>query len=145
MQGICYRGVDGLEEQKEERRVVCGGKRERRGLLPQDQEAAFGLESRSLHSQTAADLLLQLTRNWKPALHWCVQLPAVLPRCSPLLLLQTDQKWAKRVLSLILPPSLSSLWQDLTGSQLAKNSGKCSLQAFSSGDTERSIGSASVA
>lgn len=77
-----------------------------KGLLPKDKEAASGLESRSLHSQPAAGLLLQLTRNQKPALRWWVLWPAVLPRCS--LLLQTDQKGAKSV-SFILPSSLQPL------------------------------------
>lgn len=74
MQEVCYRGVGRAGGAKGGEEGACEGARRRarrrKGLFPKDQESAFGLKSRSLHSQTAADwasaagaILLQFSRN----------------------------------------------------------------------------------
>lgn len=42
MQGICYRGVDGLEEQKEERRVCVEVKEREGGCYPKIRKLPLG-------------------------------------------------------------------------------------------------------
>ena len=122
MQEVCYRGVGraggakgaGMQRSKREKEVVT-----------QWSGSCLGPEPRSLHSQTAVAWLLLLLLllepyrcSWagtqKPALRWCgqglwyVQLPAVLHRCSLLLLLRLAHRpeAGKKVVSLFLPSSL---------------------------------------
>lgn len=69
-----------------------------------------------------------------------MQLPKIL--CSCFTAAAADIPEAGKSVSLFLPASLQPLTETC---QVAKESGKCSLQAFSSGDTEKSTGSAGVA
>lgn len=67
--------LEGLEAQKEGKRVSVEEQEGERSLLPKDQGAAFGLEPRSLHSQASADCGCYCWRHiagtQKPALRWC--------------------------------------------------------------------------
>lgn len=116
---------------------MCGEAAGRRGLLPRDQEASCLVAGAS--ASRAAGLLPRLTstlpRDPRPSPRLMAPHGArtcrvcCCPRSSTVALrLQTDHLW-RSVVSLSCHP-VSSLWQNLSESRLAKVSGKGSLQAF---------------
>lgn len=134
-QGVCYRGVEGLEEQNEERRVCVEEQGGEGGRYPKMRKLPLGWSPGvcTRGQLPACCCSWPGTRSQHSAGGCCGLLSSPDARCC-----RRQTRRGQKVCPSSCHP-VSSLWQDLTGSQLAKDSGKCSLQAFSSGDTERSI------